>query len=141
MAIIAAWASALITDRHTDSDLLITLVSTLGGTAGFLSMALGLYLLLHLKEYANGNRNCKQDTSSIMKSYFDGLIATYAFRIPFQFLLQKLGVAPTVAAPVAQVVSGQIGNVVRIYRNYQRNIFAVQHPPKKSDNSTEISND
>lgn len=141
MAIVAAWASALITDRHTDSDFIITLVSTLGGTAGFLSMSLGLYLLLHVKEYAKGERNCRQDTSSILKSYFDGLIATYAFRIPFQFLLQKLGVAPTIAAPVAQVVSGQIGNVVRIYRNYQRNIFAVQRPAKKSENPTENSND
>jgi hypothetical protein len=52
-----------------------------------------------------------------------GIWATYIIRIPFQYFMQKFGVVPAVAAPIAQVVSGQVGTVVRVYSNYKKKIF------------------
>jgi hypothetical protein len=64
-----------------------------------------------------------------MKSMFisniQGIWATYLFRIPFQYLLQKFGITPSVAAPIAQVVAGQVGTAVRVYSNYRKKIFGI----------------
>jgi hypothetical protein len=73
-----------------------------------------------------------------MKSMFisdiHGIWVTYIIRIPLQYVMQKFGVAPALAAPIAQVFSGQIGTVVRIYSNYKKKIFGAKpsgKPAKK----------
>ncbi len=120
-----ASASAAITDLFTNSDLIITLVSTIGGTAGFIVGGLGCYAILNIGEYKTGKRNFTLDMKSMFISNIHGIWVTYIIRIPFQYILQKIGVTPAVAAPVAQVVCGQVGSVVRIYSNYKKKIFGA----------------
>jgi hypothetical protein len=65
-----------------------------------------------------------------MKSMFisniHGIWATYLVRIPLQYFLQKSGIAPAAAAPIAQVIAGQIGTIVRVYSNYKKKIFGIR---------------
>lgn len=129
LAIIASSLTAVWADRFTDSDILISVVSTLGGTVGFLVPAIGLYFILNIPEYRRRRRSAAEDFRVINRSYFESLIATYAVRIPLQFILQKVSIEPGLAAPVAQTLAGQVGNVVRIYGNYKRRLFGHQPRP------------
>jgi len=115
--------TAAITDSLTNWDIIITIVSTLGGTAGFIGGGMGCYAILNIGEYKSGKRNFSQDMKSMFISNVHGIWVTYIFRIPFQYILQKIGMAPAAAAPIAQVVCGQVGTVVRIYSNYKKKIF------------------
>jgi hypothetical protein len=129
----AASLTAYIADIFTNSNLLITIISTLGGTIGFLAGGLGSYSIMHFGEYKNGRRNFPQDMKSMFISSVHGIWVTYIIRIPLQYFMQKFGVAPALAAPIAQVFSGQIGTVVRIYSNYKKKIFGAEpgHKPAK----------
>ena len=121
----AAMASltAVITDRFTDSDLIISVVSTLGGSVGFFVGGMGSYAILNIVEYKSRKRNFPLDMKSMVISNIHGIWVTYLFRIPLQYFMQKFGVAPAVAAPIAQVIAGQIGTVARVYSNYKKKIF------------------
>ena len=119
----AASASAALADLFTDSDLLITIISTIIGSIGFLAGGMGTYAILNIAEYRSTNRNFKSDMKSMFISNIHGIWVTYLFRIPLQYIMQKLGVLPAVAAPIAQVVAGQAGTVVRVYSNYKKKIF------------------
>jgi len=119
----AASGSAAIADWFTNSDLAITLISTICGTAGFLIGGLGTYAILNIAEYKSGRRNFSLDMKSMFISDIHGIWVTYIIRIPFQYFMQKFGVLPAVAAPIAQVIAGQVGTVVRIYNNYKKKIF------------------
>jgi hypothetical protein len=122
----AASLSAYIADISTNSDLLITIISTLGGTMGFLAGGLGSFAILHFGEYKNGRRNFAVDMKSMFISDIHGIWVTYLIRIPLQYFMQKFGVVPAVAAPIAQIFSGQFGTVVRIYSNYKKKIFGAE---------------
>ena len=119
----AASGSAAITDYVSDSDLIITIISTIAGTLGFFIAGLGTYALLNISEYKKRNRNFQSDMKSMFVSGIHGIWVTYLIRIPFQYIMQKLGVLPAAAAPIAQVVAGQAGTIVRIYSNYKKKIF------------------
>ena len=121
----AAMASltAVITDAFTDSDLIISVVSTLGGSVGFLAGGMGSYAILSIAEYKSRKRNFPLDMKSMFISNIHGIWVTYLFRIPLQYFMQKFGVVPAVAAPIAQVVAGQIGTIARVYSNYKKKIF------------------
>jgi hypothetical protein len=120
-----ASASAAIADLFTDSDLAITLISTICGSVGFFVGGMGTYAILNLAEYRNGGRNFLLDMKSMFISNIHGIWATYLFRIPFQYFLQKFGIVPPVAAPIGQVVAGQVGTAVRVYSNYRKKIFGI----------------
>ncbi|MGB8227189.1 MAG: hypothetical protein WCE45_10065 [Sedimentisphaerales bacterium] len=119
----AASASAAATDLFTNSDFVITIISTIVGSIGFLVGGMGTYAILNISEYKNLNRNFQSDMKSMFVSNIHGIWVTYLFRIPFQYLLQKFGVLPAVAAPIAQVIAGQTGTAVRVYSNYKKKIF------------------
>lgn len=119
----AASGSAAITDYVSDSDLIITIISTIAGTAGFLLGSLGTYAILNIPEYKNQTRNFQNDMKSLLISGVHGIWITYLIRIPLQYTMQRLGVLPAAAAPIAQVISGQAGTIVRIYSNYKKKIF------------------
>jgi hypothetical protein len=120
-----ASASAAIADLFTNSDLTIIIISTIGGSAGFFVGGMGTYAILNAAEYKSGRRNFPLDMKSMFISNIQGIWATYLFRIPFQYLLQKFGITPSVAAPIAQVVAGQVGTAVRVYSNYRKKIFGI----------------
>jgi hypothetical protein len=122
----AASLSAYIADIFTNSDLLITIISTLGGTVGFLAGGMGSYAILHFGEYENGKRSFSLDMKSMFISDVHGIWVTYIIRIPLQYFMQKFGVAPALAAPIAQVISGQLGTIVRVYSNYKKKIFGAE---------------
>jgi hypothetical protein len=121
----AAMASltAVITDAFTDSDLIISVVSTLGGSVGFLAGGMGSYAILNIAEYKSRKRKFSSDMKSMFVSNIHGIWVTYLFRIPLQYFMQKFGVTPAIAAPIAQVIAGQIGTVARVYSNYKKKIF------------------
>ncbi len=137
-AMTATAVSANFTEQHTHSDLLISVVSAIIGSCGFLSAALVSYILLNIPEYIGAIRTPGYDVSVILRSYFKGLLATYAFRIPFQFFIQKIGMPPTAAAPFAQVISGQVGNIIRIYFNYRARIFGEYSDPHGQESSDSV---
>ena len=122
----AASLTAYIADILTNSNLLITIISTVGGTMGFLAGGLGSYAILHFGEYKNGKRSFPLDMKSMFISDVHGIWVTYLIRIPLQYFMQKFGVAPALAAPIAQIFSGQIGTVVRVYSNYKKKIFGAE---------------
>lgn len=119
----AASGSAAMADWFTNSDMAITLISTICGTAGFLVGGLGTYAILNIAEYRSGRRKFPPDMKSMFISDIRGIWATYIIRIPFQYFMQRFGVVPAIAAPIAQVVSGQVGTVIRVYSNYKKKIF------------------
>jgi hypothetical protein len=123
----AASASAAATDLFTNSDFVITIISTIIGSIGFSIGGLGTYAILNIAEYKNRNRNFQSDMKSMFSSNVHGIWTTYLFRIPFQYIMQKFGLLPAVAAPIAQVVAGQIGTIVRVYSNYKKKIFGNYH--------------
>lgn len=120
-----ASASAAIANLFTNSDLAITIISTIIGSAGFFIGGMGTYAILNIAEYKSGRRNFPFDMKSMFISNIHGIWATYLFRIPFQYFLQRFGIAPVAAAPVAQVVSGQVGTIIRVYSNYRKKIFGA----------------
>jgi hypothetical protein len=122
----AASASAAATDLFTDSDIVITIVSTIVGSIGFLAGGMGTYAILNIAEYKSRNRNFPSDMKSMFISNIHGIWVTYLFRIPLQYFMQKFGVVPALAAPIAQVISGQFGTVVRVYSNYKKKIFGAE---------------
>jgi hypothetical protein len=128
----AASASAAIADSITDSNMAITIISTICGSIGFFGGGMGTYAALNTAEYKKGKRNFSSDMKSMFLSNTYGIWATYMFRIPFQYLLQKFAVAPAVAAPIAQIVAGQAGTVVRLYSNYKRKIFSINSQDEKN---------
>ncbi len=132
-AIGASSVSAHAALKYTDSDLIITLFSALIGTAGFLIVAIGMYTTLNLGCYYRKERSMPDDISKISRSYFESLLATYAVRIPLQFILQKMGMAPAAAAPISQTIAGQVGNIVRFYGNYKRKLFGHRQSPVRNE--------
>lgn len=122
----AASGSAAITDLLSNSDMVITVISTICGSIGFFAGGMGTYAILHINEYKSGVRNFALDMKSMFASNIHGIWATYLVRIPFQYFMQKFGVVPAAAAPIAQVVAGQVGTAVRVYSNYRKKIFGSQ---------------
>jgi hypothetical protein len=51
LALVLSVTSAVLMDKITDSDALISIVSALGGTLGFFAGTLGIYALLHIRQY------------------------------------------------------------------------------------------
>jgi hypothetical protein len=123
-ALVTSTVSAVIADRLTDYDIIISVVSAVGGTAGFVIGALVIFAILHIPEYKAKKRNFVYDMKSIAKANIHGIIAMYAFRIPFQYILQKKGITPAYAACISQFLSGLIATAVRIYHNYKAKVFA-----------------
>jgi len=123
-ALVTSTASAVIADRITGYDIVISVVSAVGGTAGFVIGALLIFAILHIPEYKAKKRNFVYDMKSIAKANLHGILAMYAFRIPFQYFLQKIGITPAYAACVSQFLSGLIATAVRIYHNYKAKVFA-----------------
>jgi hypothetical protein len=123
----AAMASltAVITDSFTDSDIIISVVSTLGGSVGFFAGGMGSYAILNIAEYKSHNRSFSFDMKAMFISDIHGVWVTYIFRIPLQYIMQKFGVAPAIAAPIAQIAAGQVGTVARVYSNYKKKIFGA----------------
>ena len=120
-----ASVSAAAADLFTNSDLMITIISTIGGSIGFFIGGMGSYAILNTAEYKNGRRNFSLDMKSMFISNIHGIWATYLVRIPLQYFLQKFGIVPAAAAPIAQVVAGQVGTVIRVYSNYKKKIFGT----------------
>ena len=120
-----ASVSAAIADLFTNSDLSITIISTIGGSIGFFAGGMGSYAILNITEYKYRRRNFSLDMKSMFISNIHGIWATYLVRIPFQYFLQKFGIAPAAAAPIAQVISGQVGTIIRVYNNYKKKIFGT----------------
>jgi hypothetical protein len=121
-------------DKITDSDALISIVSAVGGTFGFFAGTLGTYTLLHIRQYRRKERHFTRDMKSIVTANIYGIVVMYTFRIPCQYILQKLGIIPAFSATIAQFFSGLIGTAVRVYRNYKANIFGdfnPQQPPSE----------
>lgn len=126
--------AAYLADKVTDSDAVISGLSAIAGTAGWIAGTTGIYCGLHKKEYQSKERNFKQDVKSICKSNIEGIATTYAVRIPLQFVLQKYAnLEPPVAASISHIVGGIGGTVVRTIRNYQRNIFGEKDLYKNSN--------
>ena len=128
LALVLSVTSAVLMDKITDSDALICIVSALGGTLGFLAATLGIYTLLHIRQYRRKERHFTRDMKSILTANIYGITVMYAFRIPCQYVLQKLGIIPAFSATIAQFLSGLIGTAVRVYRNYKANIFGDFNP-------------
>ena len=135
-ALAGSTLTAILMDKVCDYDSLISAVSALGGTVGFLSGTMGVYAGLHAGEYKRGEREFGKDMKDIFKSNIEGIVITYVMRFPIQYGLQKAGVYPGIAAPVAHVLGGIVGGAVRIIRNYQRNIFG--NKDKKKENSSNL---
>lgn len=134
LALVLSVTSAVLIDKITDSDALISVVSALGGTLGFFAGTLGIYTLLHIRQYRRKERHFTHDMKSIVTSNIYGIVAMYAFRIPCQYVLQKMGIIPAFSATIAQFLSGLIGTAVRVYRNYKANIFgSFDHQQSPSD--------
>jgi hypothetical protein len=123
-ALVTSTASAVICDKLTGYDIVISVVSAVGGTAGFVAGSLLFFAILHIPEYKAKKRNPGYDMKSIAKANLHGILAMYAFRIPFQYFLQKQGIAPAYAALISQFLSGLIATAVRIYHNYKAKVFA-----------------
>gem|GEM_PF-1943074 len=123
LALVLSVASAVLMDRITDSDAAISIVSALGGTLGFFTGTMGLYALLHVRQYRRAERCFARDIKSILSANIRGILAMYAFRIPCQYILQKLAVSPAVAAVIAQGASALIATAVRMHHNYRSQIF------------------
>lgn len=123
LALVLSVASAVLMDRLTSSDAAISVVSAVGGTLGFFAGTMSIYALLHVRQYRRRQRRLSHDMRSIFSANARGILAMYAFRIPCQYILQKLGLAPALAAVIAQGLSGLIATAVRIHHNYKRKIF------------------
>ena len=121
----AASFTAVMASDFTNSDMLISVISTLGGSIGFFIGGMGCYAILNIAQYRKGGRNFAADMKSMFISNIHGIWVTYLLRIPMQYFMQKFGIAPAVAAPIAQVVAGQAGTVARIYSNYKKKIFGT----------------
>jgi hypothetical protein len=127
LAVVGSAGSAYLLDKVTASDILISAVSAVSGTVGFV-VGLGLiYAVLHIRHYRNGQRSFVADMKSIFRANLHGVAAMYTVRIPFQFVLQRYWLSPPVAATIAQAVSGLIATGVRTYHNYKADIFAESH--------------
>lgn len=115
--------TAYLTDKVTDSDAIISTLSSIGGTIGWVSGNIGIYVFLHRKEYDNRERSFKYDVKALFKSNLEGIVTTTSIRIPLQFMFQKYcGIYPAFAAPFAHIIGGVAGTLVRVIRNYQRSI-------------------
>ena len=124
IALTTSALTAYLADKVTDSNAIISGASAIAGTVGWISGTTGIYSLLHRKEYKSGERNFKQDVKSIFKSNLEGIATTYAVRIPLQYALQEyFKISPPLAASISHIAGGIGGTVIRVFRNYQRNIF------------------
>jgi hypothetical protein len=128
LALVLSVTSAVMMDKITDSDALICIVSALGGTLGFLAGTSCIYTLLHIRQYRRKERHFTRDMKSMLTANMYGILVMYAFRIPCQYILQKMGIIPAFSATIAQFLSGLIGTAVRVYRNYKANIFGDFNP-------------
>ena len=123
LALVLSVAAAVLMDKVTDSDAAISVVSALGGTLGFLAGTSGIYALLHISQYRRRERNFSRDMKSIFTANIRGIFTMYVFRIPCQYILQKLGLTPALSAIIAQGLSGLIATAVRVHHNYKKKIF------------------
>ena len=124
IALTTSALSAYLTDKVTDSNLVISSVSAIAGTIGWIGGTMGTYSLLHINDYISKERSFKQDMKNIFKSNIEGIATTYVVRIPLQVALQKyLKMQPPMAASISHIAGGIGGSAVRIIRNHQRNIF------------------
>lgn len=139
-ALAGSTLTAILMDKVSDSDALISAVSAFGGTVGFLSGTIGVYAGLHAGEYKRGEREFRKDMKDLFRSNIEGITTTYALRFPIQYSLQKLGMYPGIAAPVSHILGGIAGGAVRIIRNYQRNIFGNRKIVEKKIDKTRINN-
>lgn len=128
LALVLSVTSAVMMDKITDSDALICIVSALGGTLGFLAGTSCIYTLLHIRQYRRKERHLTRDMKSMLTANMYGIVVMYAFRIPCQYILQKMGIIPAFSATIAQFLSGLIGTAVRVYHNYKTNIFGDSNP-------------
>jgi len=128
LALVLSVASAVMMDKITASDALISVVSALGGTLGFLTGTSGIYAFLHISQYRSKERNFVRDMRSIFTANMRGIFAMYAFRIPCQYILQKFWLSPAVSAVIAQGLSGLIATAVRVHHNYKKKIFGDFNP-------------
>lgn len=123
LALVLSVTAAVLMDKITDSDAAISVVSAIGGTMGFLSATSGIYALLHIRQYCRKERSFSHDMKSMFTANIRGILAMYAFRIPCQYILQKVGLTPALAAIISQGLSGLIATAVRLHHNYKKNIF------------------
>lgn len=123
LALVLSVACAVLMDKVTASDGLISVVSALGGTLGFLMGTSGIYALLHISQYWGKQRDLVHDMRSIFTANVRGIFAMYAFRIPCQYILQKFWLNPAVSAVIAQGLSGLIATAVRVHHNYKKKVF------------------
>lgn len=116
--------AAYAMDKTSNSNSIISIISAISGTVGAATGSIATYAGLHINEYKNKHRNLQQDISSLIKSRLEGIGTFYAIRLPLQYSLQKFcGINPVIAAPTAQIIAGISSVIIRIGRNYQRNIF------------------
>lgn len=133
--------SAYATDKITDSNAMISVVSTISGTFVATVGNIVTYAGLHINDYKNRQRSLQQDVSSFVKSRLEGIAVACIIRLPLQYSLQEFcKVNPLIAAPVSQIVSGACGVGVRFFRNYQRNIFGNK-PEKETKPDCEVLED
>jgi len=123
IALAASTASAVISEKLTDYDIVISIVSAVGGTTGFVIGFLIIFALLNIRQYIRKNRSFGSDMKNIFRANLHGVLAMYAFRIPFQYILQKFDVTPAYAACISQFLSGLIATAVRFYHNYKAKIL------------------
>ena len=121
-AVLSVYAAVLI-DRVSNSHVIISVISAIGGTTGFFLGLVGIYTLSHVRLYRNRERDFTSDLRTLSNATFRGVLAMYAFRIPCQIILQHLGVAPALAALIAQGLAGLLATTIRARYNYKSNIF------------------
>jgi hypothetical protein len=119
--------SAVGIDSVSTSKWLISAGSAVGGTLGFVLGMVVIFCVSHWPDYRQGRRVLGRDIRTITHANMHGVLAMYAFRIPFQYLLLHVGVHTAVAAFVAQACSGGIAVAVRYYHSRRANLFAAHH--------------
>ena len=140
LAVILSAACAVLMDKLTDSDAAISIVSALGGTAGFLAGTSGIYAILHIRQYRKGERNFLRDMRSIFYANIRGVVGVFVFIIAWPNIIQKIGVYPAVAAVISQCLSGLIATAVRIHHNYKKGVFGFcREETKIKENSEDRS--
>ena len=119
--------AAVLVDQVSANKWLISTGSALGGTLGFILGMLVVFCLTHCQDYRNGRRRLGRDIRTITKANIHGVLAMYAFRIPFQYVLLYVGLSAAIAAVIAQACSGLIAVGVRYYHNRRSNLFHTHH--------------
>lgn len=123
LSLVMSTGAAILVEYLYRCKWLISIGSAVGGTVGFILGMLAIFSLTHVHEYRHGRRHLQRDLCTITRANTHGVLAMYAFRIPFQYLLLRFGVATALAAVIAQAGSGFIAVVVRYYHSRKANLF------------------